>query len=235
MMKFKHEKLRRLAARINALSYRERILVAGTTAVALLFLWDGMLLHGQLERRAALQNELMTLKTEKTTADALQVSLAQSLQQDPNEQEKNRLERYTQEINRIDEVLKTKTVEFVTPQQMVEVLKALIDKEPGLQLTRLESTGPVSPLTGKEGPAAVDKAVAAVPETAGVGPSVYVHGMELSFSGDYFSTLRYVKQLESLRWRFAWSAMTLTMKRYPRAEVWIRLETLSLTDGWIGA
>lgn len=232
-MKYKNEKLRQLAARINALSYRERILAAATTGIVLLFLWDGMLLHDQLERRAALRNEVGALQAEKTAADSMQASLEQSLRQDPNEQEKNRLELYTQEINRIDEVLKTKTVEFVSPQQMVEVLKALIDKEPGLQLTRLESTGPVSPIAGREGQTPADKAVAAVSEAAG--PNVYVHGMELSFSGDYFSTLRYVKQLESLRWRFAWSAMTLTMKKYPRAEVWIRLETLSLTEGWIGA
>jgi MSHA biogenesis protein MshJ len=235
-MKYRNEKLRRLAARINALSYRERVLVALTVAVTLLILWDSMLLRGQLERRAAVQAELRTLQTEKTAADAMQASLAQALQLDPDEQEKNRLERYTQEIDRLDEILKSKTIEFVSPRQMVEVLKALMDKEPGLQLTRLESTGPIAPhVMGEGSPAkqAVDKALASA--AALPGPKVYVHGLELRFSGDYFSTLRYIRQLESLQWRFAWSAMTLTMKKYPKAEVWVRLETLSLTEGWIGA
>lgn len=235
-MNYKNEQLRKLAARINALSYRERILLAATSAVAVLFLWDSMLLQGQLQRRAAVQTELRALETEKAAASTLQASLTQALQQDPNEQEKVRLERYTKEINRIDEILKSKTLEFVSPQQMVEVLKALIDKEPGLQLTRLESTGPVSPLnegSDKNAAAKAKSEIAAAAEVAG--PKVYVHGLELRFSGDYFSTLRYVKQLESLQWRFAWSAMSLTMKNYPRAEVWIRLETLSLTEGWIGA
>jgi MSHA biogenesis protein MshJ len=214
-------------------------LLAATTAVAVLFLWDSLLLHGQLQRRATVQTELRTLETEKVTLAAQQTSLTHTLQLDPNEQEKIRLDRYTQEINRIDEILKSKTLEFVSPQQMVEVLKALIDKEPGLQLTRLESTGPISPLN-KSGVKKDDKqaqGAARKAETAAAmaGPQVYVHGLELRFSGDYFSTLRYVKQLESLQWRFAWSAMSLTMKQYPRAEVWIRLETLSLTEGWIGA
>lgn len=237
-MKYRNEKLRRLAARINALSYRERVLLAATAAVAMLFLWDSILLRSQLERRNAIRTELTALETEKSAASAVQASLAEALRLDPDEQEKIRLERYTQEINRLDEVLKSKTIEFVSPQQMVEVLKALMDKEPGLQLTRLESTGPVSPLkigdAGGQVQQAVDKALttaaAALP-----GPKVYVHGLELSFTGDYFSTMRYVKQLESLQWRFAWSAMSLSMKKYPRAEVWIRLETLSLTEGWIGA
>lgn len=232
-MKYSNARLRQLAARINALSYRERILLVATAAAAMLFLWDAALLRDQLTRRSAMQSELTTLEAEKAAATALQASLAQNLQLDPNQQEKARLERYTQEINRIDEVLKSKAVEFITPQQMVEVLKALIDKEPGLQLTRLESTGPALPLGKEKQPGtAADKALAAA---ATAGPNVYVHGMELTFSGDYFSTMRYVKQLETLQWRFAWSAMSLTMKKYPKAEVWIRLETLSLTEGWIGA
>lgn len=237
-MKYRNEKLRQLAARINALSYRERVLLAATTAVAMLFLWDSVLLRSQLERRAAIQAELRTLETEKSAASTVQASLTEALRLDPDEQEKVRLERYTQEINRLDEVLKSKTIEFVSPQQMVEVLKALMEKEPGLQLTRLESTGAVSPLSigvkGGQVQQAVDKALVAA-AAALPGPNVYVHGLELSFTGDYFSTLRYVKQLESLQWRFAWSAMSLSMKKYPRAEVWIRLETLSLTEGWIGA
>jgi MSHA biogenesis protein MshJ len=233
-MKYKNEQLRQMAVRINALSYRERILLAATAAVVTLFLWDSMLLQDQLERRATVQTELRALETEQITLAAQQTSLTQTLQLDPNEQEKIRLDRYTQEINRIDEILKSKTLEFVSPQQMVEVLKALIDKEPGLQLTQLESTGPISPLD-KQGDKQAQGANKAETAAAMAGPQVYVHGLELRFSGDYFSTLRYVKQLESLQWRFAWSAMSLTMKQYPRAEVWIRLETLSLTEGWIGA
>ena len=227
-LKYKHQKLRQIAHRIDAMSYRERILLAATALVITLFLWDSMLLQAQLDRRAALKTELGTVGTERITADALKTQLTQTLQLDPNAQEQIRLERYTQEIKRIDEILKSKTLEFVSPQQMVEVLKTLIDKEPGLQLTRLESTGPDLPLRAgveqKKGDIILDTKK----------PNVYVHGLELSFSGDYFSTLRYVKQLESLQWRFGWAAMSLTMTKYPRAEVFIRLETLSLTEGWIG-
>jgi MSHA biogenesis protein MshJ len=62
-----------------------------------------------------------------------------------------------------------------------------------------------------------------------------VHGLELNLRGDYHSVLSYVRQLEALPWRFNWAFMSLTMGEYPKAEVKIRLETLSLTEGWIGA
>jgi MSHA biogenesis protein MshJ len=226
-MKYKNEHLQQAAKRINALSYRERLMVALTAGAALLFLWDSMLLASQLDRRAGMQAQLKTLETEQMAAKAQHDQLAQTMQLDPNAQEKLRLDRYTQEIARIDEILKTKTVEFVSPQQMVEVLKMLIDKEPGLRLAGLESIDSSSAL--QQGADKADKS-----KTPG-GPHVYVHGLELRFTGDYFSILRYVQQLEALPWRFNWALMSLTMNEYPKAEVKIRLETLSLTEGWIGA
>jgi MSHA biogenesis protein MshJ len=229
-MKYRNEHLQKLARRINALSYRERIMVAFTTGVLLLFFWDSMLFASQLARRSALQAELTVLEAEQIAAATQRDQLTQTLQLDPNAQEKTRLERYTQEINRIDEILKTKTVEFVTPQQMVEVLETLIDKEPGLRLVSLESIDPSRPL--EKGGAGTDKNK--TPAKAS-GPNVYVHGLELNLRGDYFSVLRYVEQLEALPWRFNWAFMSLTMKQHPNAEVKIRLETLSLTEGWIGA
>jgi MSHA biogenesis protein MshJ len=63
---------------------------------------------------------------------------------------------------------------------------------------------------------------------------VYLHGLEMEFEGDYFSVLHYVHRLESLKWRFGWSSLAIRMEDYPVSKVRIRLETLSLTEGWIG-
>jgi MSHA biogenesis protein MshJ len=233
-MKYRNEHLQKLAQRINALSDRERFMVALTFAALLLVLWDFMLLGSQLTHRTAVHTELTALQAEQTIAGAQRDQLTQTLQLDPNAQEKLRLERYTQEINRIDEILKTKAVEFVTPQQMVEVLETLIDKEPGLQLLSLESIDPSKPL--EKGAVKPDKSKASVaPSTQQAGPNVYVHGLELNLKGDYVSIVSYVRQLEALSWRFNWSFMSVVMNEWPKAEVKIRLETLSLTEGWIGA
>jgi MSHA biogenesis protein MshJ len=231
-MKYRNEHLQKLAQRINALTDRERMIVAFTTGVLLLFLWDSILLSSQLGRRTALQAELTTLEAEQMVADTQRNQLTETLQLDPNAQEKMRLDRYTQEITRIDEILKTKAVEFVTPQQMVEVLETLIDKEPGLQLISLESIDPSRPL--ENGDARADKSKASMAPTV-AGPNVFVHGLELNLRGEWRSVLSYVQQLEALPWRFNWALMSLTMEKYPKAEVKIRLETLSLTEGWIGA
>jgi hypothetical protein len=115
-------------------------------------------------------------------------------------------------------------------------MKKLIDQDPGLRLLRLESTGPEAPLQAEKLADAADAAAAKQDKEKPPvsGPQVYVHGLEMTFAGDFFSTLNYVKRLESLEWRFSWALVSLTLDEYPKAEVKIRLETLSLTEGWIG-
>src|SRR5689334_13795220 len=99
-MKYRNEHLQKLARHINALSYRERLIVAITSGVLLLFLWDSMLLESQLAHRTDMQAQLTTLEAEHTVAQVQRDQLTQTLQLDPNTQEKERLERYTQEISR---------------------------------------------------------------------------------------------------------------------------------------
>jgi MSHA biogenesis protein MshJ len=235
----RHKSLEKSTAYLNGLVFRERVLLTVTGLIAIWFVWNQMFLEGQTQQRKTLQSGLKTVETQMLAENARQQQLQQALQMDPNQQEKIRLERYTQEIGKMDEALKAKTLEFITPQQMVEVMKKLIGQEPGLQLVRLESTGPDKPLQEQAAEAAeAGQAAAEKPETEakakGNEPNVYVHGLEMTFSGDFFSTLNYVKRLESLEWRFSWALVSLTLDEYPKTEIKIRLETLSLTEGWIG-
>jgi MSHA biogenesis protein MshJ len=232
--------LQKIAKRIDALQPRERLLLFVTVVVVLFVLWDSLLLRDQLAGRERLNQEFAAAETQHVAETARQDMLRKQLSEDPNERERARLARYQAEIARIDEVLKEKTLEFISPRQMVGALKSLIEKEPGLQLVSLETTGPDVPSV---------EAVADAAEAAGAAnggsedndakaalttPMVYLHGLEMEFEGDYFSVLNYVRRLESLKWRFGWSSLAIRMEDYPVSKVRIRLETLSLTEGWIG-
>lgn len=229
--------VQKLARRIDALQPRERLLLFITGVVVLFILWDSLLLSDQLAGRKRLNQELATVETQHGAETARQDMLRRQLSEDPNERERMRLERYRAEIARIDEVLKEKTLEFISPRQMVEALESLIKKEPGLKLVSLESTGPDVPTVavnvGEAGNAAADVDGGNAAAALGA-PMVYLHGLEMEFEGDYFSVLNYVRRLESLKWRFGWSSLAIRMENYPVSKVRIRLETLSLTEGWIG-
>src|SRR5690606_33096834 len=131
--------------RIDALQSRERLLLFVTALVALYFLWDALLLRDQLAERGRLKQAIAAVETQQVAETARQEMLRKQLSEDPNNRERARLARYQAEIGRIDEVLKEKTLEFISPRQMVEALKSLIEKEPGLKLLSLETTGPEVP------------------------------------------------------------------------------------------
>lgn len=65
-------------------------------------------------------------------------------------------------------------------------------------------------------------------------PEVYQHGLEVVFQGDYHSTLRYLRKLEQLPWKFYWDEVTYEVLQYPKAQISVHIHTLSLDKGWIG-
>lgn len=231
--------LQKILKRIDALQYRERLLLFMTVLVALFFFWDSLVLRDQLAERDRLKQAIAAVETQHVAETARQEMLRKQLSEDPNERERARMERYQAEIARIDEVLKEKTLEFISPRQMVDALKSLIEKEPGLELASLETTGPEVPSVTESSKQAGNTSEVVEDGTdkkadSLVTPMVYLHGLEMEFEGDYFSVLKYVRRLESLKWRFGWSSLGIRMEDYPVSKVRIRLETLSLTEGWIG-
>jgi MSHA biogenesis protein MshJ len=222
-----HEKIKKLSERIDRLQHRERLLLFITLIVVLMFVWDTAILRDQLDERSRINSQNAEITPRLQAETARQQALTASLSQDPNQREKARLERYTAEISGMEATLKTKTVEFISPRQMVEVLENLIRREPGLQLVSLETLPPETSMFS------IDASATDTPEKT-LAPLVYLHGLEMEFRGDYFSVLNYVRHLESLTWRFGWSSLEIRMDKYPASVVKVRLETMSLTEGWIG-
>ncbi len=217
----------RIFERIDALQYRERVIIFITIIVGLFFIWDEAVLQDQITEKERLHQGIDVTGTQINTETNLLQQLNAQLKLDSNVRESLRLKRYTSEIMRIDEELKEKTVGFVSPQQMIGLLENLIRQEPGLQLVSLESTGPNNPLAAgfENGDDEADE---------NVDLSVYLHGLDMEFRGDFFSVLNYVRRIESLPWRFSWDSVAITMDDYPVATVKIKLVTLSFTEGWIG-
>lgn len=221
--------LKKAYAYIDALSLRERAIILITGLALLLMAWDSFLLQKQLKSKSGVGQKVTSLKVEIQSANAQKIMLQAKLTQDPNLIERKKLQRSQEEIERIDGVLKEKTLEFISPRQMVEVLRNLVEAESGLQLTSLESLTPKVPLADESGGEIEQQLVASI-ET----PTVYLHGLEMNFRGDFMSVLSYIRRLESLKWRFAWDSFEIKLDKYPVTNATIRLETLSLTEGWIG-
>ena len=62
---------------------------------------------------------------------------------------------------------------------------------------------------------------------------LYEYGMVIKFRGNYFATLRYLHDLESLAWPLFWDKLDYKVTNYPQAEVILQLHTVSDKKGWI--
>ena len=58
--------------------------------------------------------------------------------------------------------------------------------------------------------------------------------MQIEFEGSYLETLKYMSQLEALSQKFYWGSVDFVIEEYPRARVTITVNTLSLSEAWIG-
>jgi MSHA biogenesis protein MshJ len=61
----------------------------------------------------------------------------------------------------------------------------------------------------------------------------FEHGIVIRFRGSYFATLRYLRDLEELKWPFFWDKLDYKVVDYPQAEVTLSLHTVSDQEGWI--
>ena len=129
------------------------------------------------------------------------------------------------------------------------MLEKLLDNSAGLVLIKLENK-PVEKITGldqttkNESVSVLDSHDAEQDEakkdeggnerSEPYTTDLYRHGVELQLEGSYLGTLAYLKQLESLEWRFEWNALVFDIQDYPIGTVTIEVYTYSTERDWIG-
>lgn len=220
-------------------SLRERVLVMLVMAVILFIIADTMVFSPQLEEYRRLALETAATEAKITAGVTLKNQLSDQLVLDPNMREQKRLERLRGEIIRLDRELQEKTVAFISPRQMVEALKEMIEQQHNLKLMALKTLQAVPLLEDEnikpmpDGAGTKENAVIAAPLQI-TSANVYRHSVEMQFKGDYFAVLTYLKKLEDSGWRFEWNAIDITVTKYPVSIVRLQISTLSMAEGWIG-
>lgn len=114
--------------------------------------------------------------------------------------------------------------DLISPQQMSQVLTAILQSETKLSLVSL----------GNSLPEALITATAAEDANADPGLQVFKHGFRMVFEGNFIETVYYLRSLEALDGNFFWEKLDFKMKEYPNAEVSLDIYTLSTEQGWIG-
>ena len=242
-----------LAARVDALSLRERVMVFGACAALLLFLLYSLFLNPLFARQQRLTASLAEQQQMMAGIDAeiLQKITASSI--DPNAQERAELEKVRQEVSRLGHTLRSTQAGLVAPERIVYLLESLLKQHARLKVDSLKTLQTIplgDDIASAPAPAAGLTQVAPTPASAPAlpvnpaatpaatpavkpPPLLYRHGVEVVLQGSYIDMVNYMEALEAMPTRVFWGKAEMSVARYPQASLKLTLYTLSLDNKWI--
>ena len=218
--------LRPWLERFDRMSQRERVLVAGCALLGVIILWFQFVGDPAWQKAARTDKQIKDLQKNLASLRQQQQTLQVKQKQDPLRELRQRLDMLEQHIAGVDKQLGEKLHGLIAPQQMAQVLEAVLHNHRDLTLLKLQSLAPVA-IRAERNTSESDAA-----EEPGV--ALYRHGLQVEFEGNYLGTLKYLRALQELPWEFYWDEVRLDVEQYPKARVVITVHTLSLREGWIG-
>jgi MSHA biogenesis protein MshJ len=197
-----------LAARVDALSQRERALVFAAALAVL----------GCLGQFAVIKPKI---------ADA---------QVDPDLLLRERLSAVRADSGRMDQGLRAMQSGLVPPERIAPLLESILRANGRLKLVSMQ-TLPVSALGDIGKDKDVAKADAAKPDDSKPGANnpdlLYRHGVELTVRGSYLDMVDYMGALEALPAQLFWGKAQLQVEQYPTVRLTLTLYTLSMDPKWM--
>ena len=236
------------SGKFAAMTRRER----GIVALALVFGGSFLIFSFGIEplllkARGAIRAETAA-RTELLQQQA-QLAVLTAQNSDPDAVNRRRLEQAKQELGPVGQRLASFEAGMVPPQRMRGFLESLLTKNRAVELLGLK-TLPVTLVgatteekldngvaaqavkdTGKEGLAQGGLAQGGTRSAAAEG--IYQHGIEIRLAGSYNDLLNYLAELERMPQRVMWNSVSLTVEKYPRNVMVLRVYTLSLDRTWL--
>lgn len=208
--------LQKVFERIDAMSLRERAMVAATVLGVLWATWDGLLMRplGGLEQ--ARQEQLRSATQQVVELTRTIQMLAAERGAGPEGAARQQLAELRARNVALDERLREVTRELVEPGEMAGLLEQLLVQTGNLQLVGMTTLAP-EPIVTDAG------------ETG-----YFRHGLELRVRGSYLDALRYLEAIERLRWNFFWDRVEIRVVRHPSSQITIIVHTLGSRPGVIG-
>jgi len=215
------DKIQPYLDKLDELSLRERVIVTVAVLYVLSMVWQSFLMEPIIQEEKRLIAQLTDKRDQLQTLTDQFVRLMNP--QDPNADNRKKLDRLRPQVNTNKQEVIDATAQLVSPEAMPQILRAVLKKSAGLTLMELNGLGSTPLVTAEKQETQNNDLI-----------SVFKHGMQIVFEGDYFQTLDYIRKLENLEWGFFWDQVNFEMKEYPQASTTITLYTLSLNPDWIG-
>jgi len=229
------QRVQQLAARVDALSMRERAMVFVASAALLAFVGNALVLRPIAATQDALHAQIVQQNESIAAIDNEITARVQGFQIDPDAATRTRLNALRQQTGELGQQLLAIEHGLVPPERMAPLVDGILRANGRLKLVSMrtlpaESLAAPDPTPPASAPAAPTASSAAgAPAT----PLLYRHGVEVTVSGNYLDMVDYMSALEALPTRMFWGRAQLDVEEYPAARLTLTLHTLSLDRQWM--
>jgi MSHA biogenesis protein MshJ len=224
-----------VAARMDALSLRERGMVFGATIAVLAFAGHTVVLTPQDAKQAALRTQIEQQQAASAAIDAEITARVEGSRIDPDAQSRTRLSTMQQEMGQLGSELLALEHGLVPPERMGPLVEGILRANGRLKLVSMR-TLPAEPLAAPGATAATAAPAAPAtpaPVAGGDVPLLYRHGVEVTVRGNYLDMVDYMSTLDAMPTRMFWGRAQLDVETYPTARLTLTLHTLSLDRQWM--
>jgi len=230
------QRVLQLAARMDALSLRERGMVFGATVAVLAFAGHTFVLAPQDAKQAALRTQIDQQQAASAAIDGEITARVEGSRIDPDAQSRARLNTMQQEMGQLGSQLLALEHGLVPPERMGPLVDGILRANGRLKLVSMR-TLPAEPLaapgTAPAAAAAPAANAGAAPAAASDVPLLYRHGVEVTVRGNYLDMVDYMSALDAMPTRMFWGRARLDVETYPGARLTLTLHTLSLDRQWM--
>ena len=226
------QRVLQLAARMDALSLRERGMVFGATVAVLAFAGHTFVLAPQDAKQTALRTQIDQQHAAIAAIDGEITARVEGSRIDPDAQSRARLNTMQQEMGQLGSQLLALEHGLVPPERMGPLVDGILRANGRLKLVSMR-TLPAEPLAAPGAAPAPATAAGAAPAAASDVPLLYRHGVEVTVRGNYLDMVDYMSALDAMPTRMFWGRARLDVETYPSARLTLTLHTLSLDRQWM--
>ncbi|WP_020652168.1 hypothetical protein [Massilia niastensis] len=224
-------RIHQFAARIDALTLRERGLMFAAAVAVTVFAAHTAVLGPMYRAQDALRGQISQQRNNMIGMDEEIAARVQAYQVDPDAPARARLGAIRQETARLSQALLAMEHGLVPPERMGPLVDAILRANGRLKLVSMR-TLPVEPLAASSAPQP-DAVPDADRDAARPADLLYRHGVEVTVRGNYLDMVDYMSALEAMPTRLFWGKAQLDVEDYPSSRLTLTLHTLSLDRKWM--
>ncbi|MFW5426080.1 MAG: hypothetical protein ACKE8G_01710 [Methylophagaceae bacterium] len=224
-----NHKLQQISSYLNALSLRERVMALVVIIAIIYAAFDMLVFQKQNLHYQQLQTQQQDFSEQQLAFSTELLENAEKIAADKRSSDDIKQEINNTQLNLQDTEVELDSVfnKLVPPTKITELLRSLLLKTNGLKLVSLNNE-PVKKIVLNEKKGSEEK------EKTEPQSLLYEHATIIKLTGNYQQLYQYLLALEQSDWGLFWDKMQYTVTDYPRAEISLRVHTISTDKYWIG-